>query len=474
VKVLLIQPPSIEYLSTEVRAKQLSPVVGLAHIAAYLRENGIDVSVLDAQAERMKLDELKGAIKRVEPDIVGFSAMTHQIYDAALAARLVKSTSAKITTVIGGCHATELPEETLREFPELDFVVFGEGEITMLEFVRALEDSEKPSLKDIRGLAYRDGDKTVRNAPRELIEDLDSLPFPAYDMFPLDKYWPSYSTRYKKEIPVSAIRGCPFNCTFCAKVMGRRQRFRSVESVIEEIGYDIKRYGAQQILITDENFTGNRTFTMRMCEEIMKRGYNKRVSFVCGSRVTVDLELLKTMRKANFTYIMFGMESGNQRILDPTKKGIRLEDSINAARWAKQAGITADGTFILGLPYETKETIKQTIRFACKLPLDCVTFSQLLPYPGTEVLEMAKRGEGGLRLLSQNWSLYKRQTGGVLELETVSSRELKRLQWWGHIRFFLSRPRRFWIALNRVGVKQVLLFFLHRMRSLVGLGKARG
>jgi len=460
--LLLIQPP-VHIKRTDLGAMLVSPNMGLAYIASYQRQLGREVAVIDAHALRLGLDEITRQAKELKPAVIGISAMTYQILPAAMVAEALKEAMPNVPIVLGGCHATALPERTLDEFKAFDAVVTGEGEVAigyLIERFTGGDAAPRP------GIYVRGEDFDVPRQPPPMIEDLNSLPFPAFDLFPLRSYHPFYSRRWMMELPLSSSRGCPFKCTFCTKVMGNRPRFRSAENLLAELEYDIAEYDLKQAIFTDENFTLNQSLVGEFCEGIIERQIAGRVRFMCESRVDVADETLQLMAKAGFTHITFGIESGDQEILDKAQKGIRLEQSRRAVEAAKAAGMVVDGNFILGLPYETEETVRRTIDFACSLPLDYASFFLLVPYPGSRVLEMARNGKGYLRLLSDRWEDYGKQTGGAVELTTVSRKRLEQLQFRGYFKFY-AHPKRWVKVIKKVSISTVLSYLKMRILSLI-------
>jgi len=456
-------------MGKDLGASILGPNIGLAYIAAYVSARGYSVEVLDALAEDLSLEDFRLAVQARSPRCVGFSAMTYQIKSAARAAEIVKQIDPSIRTLVGGSHASALPERTLREFPCFDVCVAGEGEATAAELLNAFRNPSK-DLPVIQG-AYTRENGEVRKAPaRPVFPNIDALPFPAFSLFPLDRYFPFYSRRYKKELPISSSRGCPYRCSFCHTAIGRKIRLRSSENLVAEIRRNREELDVEQMIFTDENFTVNRKRAMAFCEQIVAEGLHRNINYICQSRVAVDRELLAAMRKANFTHVTFGIESGNQEILDRAHKGIRLEQSEEAIRLAHEMGIITDGNFILGLPYDTRETIQETIRFACGLPLDYASFFLLVPYPGTEVMEMAKQGKANLVLISEDWDQYGKQVGGALAHRHLPRKELELLQTYGYLRFY-GKPRRILAAFKKVSLSTGLRFLGHTLRSLVFPGK---
>ncbi len=457
-KVLLIQPPRYFSKFGEIGQKQLSMNTGIAYIASYIRHRGIDVSIYDASVGEFKTSDLQKVIMEKKPDIIGISASTIQIVDANYIADLSKSIDNNIVAVIGGAHASALPEGTLKEFKAFDYLVEGEGEETFYKLISYLSGNGE---LDDRGLYYRENGDIKSGKSRPLIEHLDDIPFPAYDLFLLDNYKPQYSHDRGVALPVFTTRGCSYDCSFCSGPMGRRVRFRTVKNIIEELKMDIERYHPSQILIGDDTFTIRKSFVIEVCEAIIKEGINKEVEFICETRTdVVDREILMYMKNAGVRSVTFGIESGDDEILKKNSKGITRKDSLNAVNLAREVGLEVDANFILGLSYEDKHTIKKTIDFACSLPLDYASFFTLVPYPGTEVAKMAEHNEGGLRLLSKDWSKYGKQTGGILELENISYKRLKLYQLYAYIRFY-STPKHFLNAMKRITPITILVFLWH-------------
>ena len=337
--VLLIQPP-VHLKRSEMGAMQISPNLGLAYIASYLSSRGWRVRVIDAHALHLGLDEIQRTVRDARPKVVGISAMTYQILPAAMVAAALKEAVPETRIVLGGCHATAVPERSLEEFEGFDAVVAGEGEVTFEAFVRQVATDERGELP---GLYLRGGDFRVSRESGATVRDLDTLPFPAFNLFPVEAYKPFYTRRRLVELPLSASRGCPFSCIFCSKVMGESPRFRSTEGLLEELACNIANHGLQQVIFTDENFTLNRPLVESFCEGLIRRGISKKVRFICESRVNVSEPTLRLMARAGFSHVTFGVESGDQEILDKADKSIRLEESRRAVREAKSAGMVVDG-----------------------------------------------------------------------------------------------------------------------------------
>jgi radical SAM superfamily enzyme YgiQ (UPF0313 family) len=270
-----------------------------------------------------------------------------------------------------------------------DYGIVGEGERTVVELVDAISQGNLQQIPQIKGIVFRDGLKIVRTPPREYIEDLDTLPFPARHLFPpLSKY----TYLYYKSLPLATIitsRGCPYQCTFCDRaVFGNRVRMRSINNILDEIEMLVKECGIREVNIVDDLFTLTPRRVEEFCQELLSR--KLKISWACMGRADrVTSGILKTMKKAGCWRINYGIESGNQRVLDSIKKDVTLAEIERAVRWTNALNIRTLGFFILGLPQEDEASIRDTLRFAKSLPLDRVVFFIAQPLPGTQIYKTA-------------------------------------------------------------------------------------
>jgi radical SAM superfamily enzyme YgiQ (UPF0313 family) len=386
-KTLLINPP---YPFVEV------PIIpmGLLYLAGVLEHNGKEVQILDLLVTKYSKDKIENKIKEYKPDVMGVTCVTMTYPIASDILKYCKSLDKDVTTIIGGPHVTFTPVETLTEAPWIDIVVRGEGELTILDIVNGKKNA------DINGIAYRDKNGGIRlTEERRLIENLDDLPLPARHLFQLSRY-------HALDVHASLItgRGCPFNCIFCvgSKMGGRRVRYRNPKLVVDEIEQALMVYGFNKVNFEDDLLTLNHKHLYAICDEIISRGL--KFNWSAFSRVdTVNPEMLGKMRESGCTHVLYGIESGNQQILDTAKKKITLDKVREAIKMAKDAGIQVMASFIVGLPGETRETLKQSVQFAQELGAP-YGFHVLSPFPGTEVREKAK--EYGIEILTNNWSKY--------------------------------------------------------------------
>lgn len=438
--IALINPnASVEVVS---RIGIATPPLGIGYLASVLRENGFKVKIIDDLVEKLSFDEL---IKRIKDAIIVGITSTTPTFNAALKyAKKIKEVLPDIFVVLGGVHVTFKPFDALKH-PYVDAVCVGEGEYTMLELAERIEAGKKPNVK---GIIFRDNDKIVDGGRRKFIEDLDSLPFPAFDMMPLDKY--TILGRKLEEFPVITSRGCPFGCRYCSSslFMGKKFRARSPSNVVDEIEWLIDEFNAKHVAFGDDTFTLNKKRVIEICNEIKKRGI--KIEWSCSSRVdTINGEMLKKMKDAGCSAIYYGVESACPEILKYYSKRIDLKKVERAIKMTKKAGISTICSFIIGAPMERREDMMKTLKFAIKLNPDYAQFSVLTPYPGTDIYEEAKRD--GL-LLTENYDEY---TAGkpVLKNFYLSPREITNILRYCYMRFYL-RPAFIFneIRKGRIGV----------------------
>lgn len=391
-RILFLNPPFTEYGGLEGHGGKALPL-NLAYLAAYLRQARPDMElrVLDCEGHGLSYAQIEKEIRAIGPDLVAITVPTPAFAQVLEVCRIIKQISPAIVTVLGGPHPTALPQETAAE-KDIDICVIGEGEITFADLVDALD--KKRDLNQVNGILFKGKNgEVVQTTERELIKDLDSLPLPARDLFPLDLYFPPPTKRIsdKKTGNMITSRGCPYQCTYCMAsfMWQRRVRFRSIANVMAEIEECINKYGIAEFNFHDELFTVNKKRTLEFCQEVKKRKLD--IVWVCMVRVDfVDAETLSAMAEAGCKKIMFGFESGSQMILDKMKKRVALEKAEEAVRLVKRAGIKTAGNFMFGNIGETAETIKQSIALAKKLNTDTMAFFIASPYPGTEFYDTAK------------------------------------------------------------------------------------
>jgi radical SAM superfamily enzyme YgiQ (UPF0313 family) len=374
-------------------------------------------------------------VSNFSPQIAIWSTGTPSIRSDLSLASFIKSCNEKIFTAVFGTHVTVLDKQCMEEFSGIDCIIRNEPEMTCRELVKALQGER--GVKDVAGLTFRDSaGKIVNNPPRPFIENLDSLPLPAWHLVDLDYY--RLPLKGKRYLMISPLRGCPFQCSFCTcqTYYGKRLRKRSVESVLREIEYDIKQFEIRDFFFWAETFVVDKEYVSKLCSAMIERGIN--ISWTSNSRVdTVDGLLLRLMAKAGCWMISYGIESGSQKILDETGKGTRVEQAYEAVRYAKEAGIKTVGHFILGLPGETKESVEHTINYAKRLGLDLAQFYCSVPFPGSRLYDNALE-EGWIK--NSDFSHFK-QDYSLMELPTVSSQVVNQYRALAYRKFYFNLNR---------------------------------
>ncbi|MBU2637805.1 MAG: B12-binding domain-containing radical SAM protein [Nanoarchaeota archaeon] len=437
-KIMLVYPPAQveDTYSNFSFAAPVLPPLGLAYLGAVLEKAGFDVKIVDCVAERLGYKELLEAIREYKPSIVGFNANTISYPKVQKALPLIKKVNADIVTVIGGAHSSAMPRQVLAENPDLDVAVFGEGECTILEIANRLKAGL--SLNNIDGTAIMSQEKIIVNNPRQLIENLDTLPFPARHLLK-DLRTYSHTPLRGTGFIVSVItsRGCPFNCFYCDQsVFTRKWRANSVDYVISEIKMLKEKYGADAISFEDDNFALSKERVIGICKRMISE--NLGMKWSCCIRIDkIDEEILGWMKQAGCTSIYVGIESGNQEMLNSINKNLSIEQIKLALKTANKAGIdNIYGSFILGLPRDTKETIEQTINFACNLPLTGISFNIFTPYPNTKLREIASK----FGVIKEDWKNYSDHAHFAPYIPNgITEEELLMLQKRAYRKFFI-RP----------------------------------
>ena len=430
-KILLIQPSETDRAMIH---------LGLGYLAATLENRGDIVKVLDVGVAGGSERNLLQNIESFNPEVVGITAQTASYSKALRISRLVKKWNPVCPVIFGGPHASILTEETLRE-PSVDIVVRGEGDITIIELMDGLEAGG--TLANIKGVSFRENGTILHNEYQEFIKDMDSLPFPAWHLFDMDRYLARMKGR--KVAPVLSSRGCPYGCIFCYRgpAAGKTFRARSPEKIIEEIKLLNGRYGIGDILFVDDIFTLNQKRAERVCDLIIESGLD--ISWRCQTRADcLNIDLLRKMKDSNCIDISMGIESGNEQILAATGKKITKEKVREAFRLIKEVGISTSSSFIIGLPGDTVETVKETINFAKELNPNYAIFYAAIPYPGTELANQVVELGGKLpdswddyRLMSSDRASWKM----LAELKTsyLTEKELKHLLKTAQFEFQMGR-----------------------------------
>ena len=485
VRVLLIHPP----LTTPVvEAPSLEPPLGLAYLAALLEKEGFEVKILDAVASgvrNLKRDgdyvrvglndsDIQSHVREFAPQIVGISAaFTETASDSHHVASLVKGVDKDALVVFGGAHTTALPETVLSD-NNVDIVVKGEGEATLLEMAQKLNDRQE--IFKLPGTVVRGDSGIVHNPDREFIPDLDSLPFPAYHLLPMEVYLHKgeyYMNDWAMRPPrlnVVTSRGCPGRCVFCSihGIWGFGWRARSPKNVVDEIESLIRDWGVGEVAFQDDNITLDKDRMMAICDEIIARRLRIRWCTPNGVAIwTLDEELIRKMRRGGCWRLSFGIESVWPETQKFIGKRIPVEKVNNAIRWANNSGIWTHGTFVIGFPLEPPESIQATVDYAVNSDLDFAHVYLATPYPGTELHDIVVK-EGLLPDDIKRWSVNKAEW----DTKYLSREELNRIRTETYSRILAKRMKRY---LNPVRVlKKVkswddFVFFLRLVKVAVNM-----
>lgn len=374
------------------------PPIGLGYLASTLEGEDIDVGILDfgglGYTPQQLYEHAREELARSKPDLVGITCLTTQAHLALGVARIAKEVCDGCYTVLGGPHATAAPVEVVHD-PNVDFVIVGEGERTLLELVKTIDEPDR--LRGVAGLVYEDRGKVVVTPPRRPIENPDEIPFPAYHLFPerklnltVDAHGIDTRGRYME---VFTSRGCPYQCIYCHKMFGKRFRARSPENVLGEIEFLYQEYGIREIHFEDDCFNLDIGRAKRILDLLIGSGMDLSIRFPNGLRADyVDEELISKMKEAGAYQISVGVETASPRIMRMIKKRLDLGKVEETVGLAMKHGLTVRGFFMIGFPGETKEEIGRTIEYAKNLDIHFASFSIVTPYPGTELYDMAARG----------------------------------------------------------------------------------
>ncbi|OGW25946.1 MAG: hypothetical protein A2X59_12330 [Nitrospirae bacterium GWC2_42_7] len=366
------------------------PHLGLGYLASALAAKGMSVQIHDNTLLEYDDHRMVGLIKEVAPRVVGIYAATPMIKRALEIAGLARKVSTDILTVMGGPHPSCTVEETLH-CKDLDVVVIGEGEESFPQVVASHIGGSK-DFSDIEGCAFKnDKHEIVLSPPREMIKDLDSLPFPALDMMPIELYFKKRSNfgvlqKNSRSLPIIASRGCPSNCTFCQRFLGKKFRVRSAENIVDELVYMKNKFNVTEFNFLDDNFTLHKRRVLEVCDLIHKKGLKITFRFPNGVREDfLDEDILRALKSVGCYHLDFGIESGSQKVLDLMKKGKKIEKIAEKVHLCKKNGFKLSASFLFGTPGETLGDMEESIRFAVSLPLDSASFGTVIPFPGTEL-----------------------------------------------------------------------------------------
>ena len=472
-KIVLINPPWADtYGEFKDSAKSTVsyPPLGLCYLSSLMKACGHIVKIVDFEAEDEERNEIIDSIISCAPEVIGITAATTVFHHAKEIAEEIKK-RLSIPIVIGGPHVTLVREKAMRDGGYFDYGIYGEGEETFRELITVLESSG--SVDTIKGIMYRKNGEIIVNEPRPYLDDLDALPFPDFESLQLNKYCCHIPQKgVVPFLPVATSRGCPFLCIYCSapSIFGKKVRFRSVNNVLDEFEYIVKDLKIFHLAFVDETLCLNRRRLVDLCRGIIERGLELTMEGWTRPN-TVDEEVLGLMKKAGFVQLSFGIESGDAEILKIIRCDVKKEDVQKAFTMAKRVGLETKGFVMIGHPYETKQTASNTLKFIRNLK-DCdqIYINITTPYPGTKLHEMATKGEGGMHLLTENYSEYRKYGNAVIEVNDLSREDLIGLQKKGFIMFYLT-PKRFIYNIKRAGLKSAAINSFAFLKSVMGKSK---
>lgn len=453
--------------------KGFMPPIGVALLGTILDLDSHEVRILDLQVDQFTEKELQDYICAFHPNLVCLSMLDATMKIVNKIFHSVKMYFPETITVCGGVHASMYPEQTLQDNRDIDFLAFGEAEYTLKELVSTLEKNGDVSL--VKGIYYRKASGEILSTGyRPLVKNLDEFPIPSRKFFDLKKYIPT-PNQYKRMPATNMItgRGCTYSlCTFCFEstsyVREKGYRRISVKRAIEEINYLQKEYGVREIIFWDDEFLMGADWVEEFCDALIAQKID--IVWSCYGKVNfVKPERMEKMRKAGCWNIFFGLESGNQELLNFMKKGQTIDMIRNAVKWAHDAGLEVRGSFILGLPLETPEMGQKTVDFALSLDLDYGQFNLTTPFTGTEMYEACKSGKYGTFNGEDDFEKYTTASVVFLPKDYESEKQLLDLRDQAYKRFYV-RPKYWWLKIRSINSSEDLLRY---WRGLVFLMEVR-
>ncbi|MFC1699110.1 B12-binding domain-containing radical SAM protein [Candidatus Omnitrophota bacterium] len=463
--VLLINPPYRNLFKRISGASWLTPPLGLAYLAAVLEQIGDKLRIEDLDMidhPEGYAEHLQGVLQEFNPELVGITSTTPNIYQAQRIAKLVKQFNREIKVVLGGPHPSALPEEVLAsEF--VDFVVKGEGELALTKLSQKL-NTPGHDFSEIRGLYYKQDGKIIQNGPCEYVQDLNALPDPARHLLDFTQYT---HPLMKEKVAATILtgRGCPYQCTFCnKKIFGTTVRLRSIDSVIAEIIAINQKYNIREFHIIDDIFNINVERVVEFCHKII--ALNKKFIFALPNGIRADMlfeDTAKLMKKAGFYSVSFGLESANEKTLIKIRKRLDLKQVEQAFRIARRAGLETVAFIIVGFPNESEEDLNNTLRFLRKIKPDVVDFQTLIPLPGTEIYDELKANN---QIVETDWSKYTFHDQPVFFSEHLSRERIAVLYRKAYVRYHIH-PLTIWLRLKKIRSVRDVMINLKGLKTIV-------
>jgi len=428
-KILFVEPPKDYWF---IMGEYLPPPTGLLTLAAYVERElpDVEVEILDCQAEGKDWKDVEKRIESSSPSIVAVSGFTCNAYACARVAEIAKKVNSDIVTILGGMHFSFIPEESLNDFPEIDYIVRGEGEITLVELIKALR-AEK-DISGVRGLSFKNNGEIIHTPSRQLIENLDTLPYPAYHLVEenLKKYhFAMMAGKNVRYLNMEGARGCNHKCSFCTQWnhWGGKWRTKSAKRIADEIEYLHERFGGQFIWFTDDNFDYKRR-GKQLWQELKPRKFTDDIMLFFQARtddVAANPDLVAKLRDVGNYWVMLGVENNSAETLKEFKKGIKVPDAYKAIKILNDNDIFSHAMFVIGARRDTAESIERLRRFSIDLGSDFSIYTVLTPFPGTSYYENARKN-GWIE--DANYAHYD-MAHAIMPTETLSRKQVQEELW---------------------------------------------
>lgn len=438
------------------------PPLNLALLAAYAEKQGHEVKIIDGEAEGIAIPQMVQTTAEFCPDLIGITATTPFYHIAVELADALKKKMPNVPIAIGGPHITVLREAAFNTC--FDFAFIGESDDSWTEFLEKYE--RKQDIHSVRGIMYREYENVKFTGTAHSVKDVNEVPRPARHLLNNAAYFMGTMQGIKKFTTIMTVRGCPFQCIFCStKVFGNDTRKRAPELVIKEMQECIEKYGTEHFMFLDETLTLHRSHIMAICDLIIQENLN--ITFEGGTRANmVDEELIRKMKAAGLIRLGFGLESVDETIRITMKKQVPLQSYLEANRLTNKYEIETGNTCMIGLPGETIETIKKTLVFLRKSKeIKQANISIAVPYPGTELYDMAQKGQLGLKLETNDFSHYRRYNAAVMTVGELSPENLIAIQNEAFASIYLA-PWRWEPMTRKSGLRGALLTFQRLAKAL--------
>lgn len=467
-KILFIYPPITPIEPNQVVKSH--PPMGLLYLATYIRKLGYDVKIIDALAEKLTWPKIKKQIKKYSPDLIGISVMFTAYYqDALQLSKKIKNSFSNTKIVLGGAHISIDPNTCLQN-DFIDFVVYGEGEKTLEDLLKNINN--KKNISKIDGLIYKQGKNIRKNPPRELIKNLDDIPFPDWSLLKLKKY--KFDDGFQMRRPcfiVETSRGCPNHCVYCSAfaVWQHHWRGRSPKNIVDEIENLNKKFGAKEIAFFDDTMSLDKTRMIGICNELINRKINIKWTTPNGiAHWTIDKPLLKLMKKAGCYKITFGIESGDPSMRRWIGKPYSLDDAKELTQYANKLGFWTSATNIIGFPYETMEQIQQTLNYSLESDVDIAYFFRLGLRPGAPVYSIFEKE--GLLPKNKRLLLYENKSCNT---KNFTGKQLVQIQKEMYNNFYQKRWGNTFKNILRIKNKiksiEDLFYSIHQLKNIKNL-----